>query len=199
MGVSPEEGWDFDTIRTNPHSGTLRINHHKDTLRNGISASERSMSSALQSLNLNAAPQGGVTEIQGRKVSDTAIRISNAKRRRSLAVKKLTEKPILEQPTQKTPQKITKQEHPLAPEIDYGKAPSTIRQFKRVLDKSPRTSLYWSLQDQGLNIEDENKPPMCTPTTGEGFLGRQLYSNVVQSTLNEVSESFLLLNPTIRN
>lgn len=152
--------------------------------------SERSMSSALQGLNLNAAPQSGTTEAQGRKVSDTAIRINNAKRRRSSAAKKPTEKPILEQKIEKA----TKQVDSLAPVTDYGKAASTVRQFKRVPDKSPRASPNGSFKDQNSKTDDENKAPMRSPTTEEGLLGRHLYSSVVQDTLSQVSESFLLFN-----
>lgn len=156
------------------------------------------MSSALQGLNLNTAPQSGTTGVQGRKVSDTAIRVNNAKRRRSSAAKKPTEKPILEQKNKKvtkqevTKQEATKQENPLTPVTDYGKTASTMRQFKRVPNKSPRTSPYGPLQGKELETEDENKVPMRSPTTEEGFFGRQLYSNVVQGALSEVSKLFLL-------
>lgn len=143
------------------------------------------MSCALQGLNLNAAPQSGTTETQGRKVSDTAIRINNGKRRRSSATKKSTEKLAPEQKNQKAiKSEASKQEAPLT---DYGKAASTVRQFKRVPDKSLRTSPYGSLQNQDSQAENENKVAMRSPTTEKGFMGRQLYSGVVQDALSEVS------------
>lgn len=194
LGAAPEEGWDFDTIRTNPHPPTLHPDHYKGTIRSRSTTSERSVSSALQGLNLNAAPQSGTTETQGRKVSNTAIRINNGKRRRSSTAKKPTEKPTPEQKSQKAIKpEAHKQENPLAPVTDYGKAASTVRQFKRVPDKSPRTSPYGSLQAQNPKVEDGNKVAMRSPTTEEGFMGRQLYSSVVRDTLAEVS--VLLLHP----
>lgn len=182
LGGAPEEGWDFDTIRTSLHPPALHIDHYKDTIRNISTTSERSVSSALQGLNLNAAPQSGTTETQGRKVSDTAIRINNGKRRRSSATKKSTEKPAPEQKVIKS--EANKQEAPLT---DYGKAASTVRQFKRVPNKSLGTSPYGSLQNQDSKVEDENKVAMLSPTTEKGFMGRQLYSGVVRDALNEVS------------
>lgn len=193
LGAAPEEGWDFDTIRTNPHPSTFHTDH-KSTIRSRSTTSERSVSSALQGLNLNAAPQSGTTETQIRKVSDTAIRINHGKRRRSSTAKKPTEKPALEQKNQRTIKpEVHKQENPLAPVTDYGKAASTVRQFKRVSDKSPRTSPYGSPQAQDSKAEDENKVAMRSPTTEKGFIGRQLYSSVVRDALSEVS--VLLLHP----
>lgn len=187
LGGAPEEGWDFDTIRTSLHPPALHIDHYKDTIRNISTTSERSVSSALQGLNLNAAPQSGTTETQGRKVSDTAIRINNGKRRRSSATKKSTEKPAPEQKVATVvviKSEANKQEAPLT---DYGKAASTVRQFKRVPDKSLGTSPYDSLQNQDSKVEDENKVAMRSPTTEKGFMGRQLYSGIVRDALNEVS------------
>lgn len=185
LGVAPEEVWDFDTIRTNPHPSALHIDHYKNTIRNINTTSERNMSCALQGLNLNAAPQSGTTESQGRKVSDTAIRINNGKRRRSSATKKSTEKPVPEQKNQKAiKSEASKQEAPLT---DYGKAASTVRQFKRVPDKSLRTSPCGSLQNPDSKVENENKVAMRSPTTEKGFMGRQLYSGVVRDALSEVS------------
>lgn len=192
LGAAPEDSWDFDTIRISPHPSALDVNHHKNTIKSRSMASERtalerSVSSALQGLNLNAAPQSGTTETQGRKVSDTAIRINNGKRRRSSATKKPTENPILERKDHKaTKPEANKQDNPPVPVTDYGKAASTVRQFKRA---PPRTPPYGSLQDQDQDpkVGDENKVAMCSPTTEKGFMGRQLYSSVVQDALSEVS------------
>lgn len=198
------EDWDFDTIRTNPHA-TLRNSQYRGTARNTRSSSGSSSGSgtafigssspALQDLALNSAPHQNAPSTRGRNVSRKPSRLGTARRRRSSSPH---DQSALEQ-QQTVYDRVTKESQVLVPETDFGRTGSTVRPFRRVSEREPRPSstAFPHPQNQNPNTSSshpppppplgENRPPMIVPTTEEGFLGRQLYSTVIQHALSSTA------------
>ena len=72
------------------------------------------------------------------------------------------------------------QKQPLAPCTDFGNSGSTLRQFRRVSDKSPEVAPNTSLMDR-----DENHNPITETLTKEALLGRRAYTKAVDQALQE--------------
>ncbi|KAK4696991.1 hypothetical protein P7C71_g1002, partial [Lecanoromycetidae sp. Uapishka_2] len=69
---------------------------------------------------------------------------------------------------------------PLAPSTSFGNSPSTVRQFRRVSDRSPNMSRHASFAER-----DENQPPGGETVTKEAMLGRRAYSKAIDQAFQE--------------
>ncbi|KAI9676431.1 MAG: hypothetical protein M1817_000588 [Caeruleum heppii] len=76
--------------------------------------------------------------------------------------------------------RVSAQRQPLVPDMSFGNGASTVRQFRRVSDKSPTTSPEASIAHR-----DENCPPLSSNVTKEGLLGRKAYATAVDSAIQE--------------
>lgn len=72
------------------------------------------------------------------------------------------------------------QRQPLAPSTSFGNSPSTVRQFRRVSDRSPVISPNSSIAER-----DENQHPTAETVTKEALLGRRAYSKAIDQAFQE--------------
>lgn len=72
------------------------------------------------------------------------------------------------------------QKQPLAPSTSFGNSPSTVRQFRRVSDRSPNMSPNSSIAER-----DENQHPLAETVTKEALLGRRAYSKAIDQAFHE--------------
>ena len=175
--VPSDDGWDFDTIRTNPYApsaaGSSSNTFRKRTL-GGIST-------ALHHLALNSAPNSENVDSRGMSVGETGGRTygTSNRKRPSIATDRLVmveRDPETEEPDEEMPM--------ITPQLDYGRNGSTVRPFRRVSDTSDRgANLYSTLK------QDENRAPAVTSTTEEGALGRQVHAEVIQPVIEKVGSS----------
>lgn len=178
MSSAPsDDGWDFDTIRTNPYAPSA-AGSSNNTFRGRTSGG---ISTALHHLALNSAPNSENVDSRGRNVGETGGRAygTSNRRRTSAAADRLVmveREPETEEPDEEMPM--------ITPQLDYGRNGSTVRPFRRVSDTSDRgADLYTTLN------QDENRAPAVTSSTEEGALGRQVLAEVVQPAIEKVGSS----------
>ncbi|KAL7271266.1 hypothetical protein RUND412_005991 [Rhizina undulata] len=178
LSSSPEDCWDFDTIRSNIPAPTLRIAHYNKstrTIERGTSSITltRGTTSALQGLNLNTAPHKDNPHARGRSVSNTAVRVG----RHRDSVSSITARNDI-------PEEKQACQPPPTSQTNHGRTGSTVKPSKKVSDQSPKTAPRSSMQEP--RTKNENKTRVAVPTTEDGFLGRQIHSNVIQKTFQEM-------------
>ena len=77
--------------------------------------------------------------------------------------------------------KASGQKQPLGPSMNFGNSASTVRQFRRVSDRSPDGSPNGTIADR-----DENHEIQPETITKEALLGRRAYSKVIDQAFQEV-------------
>ena len=100
----------------------------------------------------------------------STVRVATMKRRSS--------------PTQLVPpskRKVSGQKQPLGPSTSFGNSASTVRQFRRVSDKSPDRSPNGTVADR-----DENHELQPETLTKEALLGRRAYTKAIDQAFQEV-------------
>lgn len=75
---------------------------------------------------------------------------------------------------------------PLGLNLSFGNSPSTVRQFRRVSDRSPENSPYSSHAGQGYDENAGPKTLFSVNTSKEAQLGRRAYSKAVGLACQEV-------------
>ncbi len=161
----PEEkdDWVFDTIK----APTIIQQTHLTLKRRKPSSIRRQVQDIPESMLHNLTLE---EDSQYRQPSPPAtVRKATIKRRSSIAV--------LPSPAKS---RLSGQKQPLAPSTSFGNSGSTMRQFRRVSDRSPDVSPIASVAER-----DENRQPTSDPVTKETLLGRRAYSKVIDQAFQE--------------
>ncbi len=139
---------------------------------------------ALQDLTLNSAPDSNNGSMRSvRRGSVTGGRGTKS-RKRSATYSDPTDQLLVEQGEFEQP----RDRQNMIPDMDYGRTGSTVRLFRRVEDKSPRTPPFGTFNENPMDhYHDTNRPATAVPSSEEGFLGRQVYSSVIKPAFAEVS------------
>jgi serine/threonine-protein kinase 24/25/MST4 len=180
LSSEPEETWDFDTIRTNPYApNTHQPVKHKNGPLDPPGLSSDSTNRVLQNLTLDSELNSKNGSPRGRNVSGTAIKLNGAIRQSTnISSTEDQSRDVCE---------CDKELQDITPEIDYGRAGSTVRLFRRVSDTTPRNLSYGTVQGEDRPSQIGNKAPVIIPSTEEGFLGRQVHFSVIQPVIAEVN------------
>ena len=151
-----KDDWVFDTIKASTIDQSKRTQKRRKT-------------SALQHEVLDS-PENTLHNLtlednspQGQTLPPATVRKATMKRRSSpIGVASLAKR------------KLSGQKQPLAPSMSFGNSASTVRQFRRVSDKSPDISPFASMAER-----DENREVSMETVTKEALLGRRAYSKVI--------------------
>ncbi|KAF8537020.1 kinase-like domain-containing protein [Trichophaea hybrida] len=174
-----DEGWDFDTIRTNPYAPSEGGNTFKKATQ-GTSANN--ITSALHHLALNSAPNSDNIDTRGRNVSGTASRLNGTSRRRTSNISTSADRLMLERELYERDEQLS----PIIPDTNFGRNGSTVRLFRRVSDNSDRGTSYGTISEEDAPVQDENRAPVIIPSTEEGALGRRVHSDVIQPAIEKL-------------
>ena len=157
-----KDDWVFDTVK----APTIVQQPHTQKRRK-ISATQNytheTPESMLQDLNLDGHSPHVYTS------PPATVRKATIKRRSS---------PVEMSSTAK--RRPIEQKQPLAPSMSFGNSASTVRQFRRVSDKSPDISPTASLAEW-----DENLQPATSTVTKEALLGRRAYTRFIDQAFQE--------------
>ena len=163
------DNWVFDTIKAPTmvtQKNTEQLSGHKTTKRRRtslkIAISEETPGELLSRLTLEDKQPKSILS------TPTIMRKLTTKRRVSRTAS-----------SSSTKRKASGQKLPLEPSMNYGNSASTVRQFRRVSDQSPRTS-----PDSSVIARDENQPPGTA--TKEALIGRRVYDKVIDPAFQEV-------------
>ena len=163
------DNWVFDTIKaptmvTQKHNE--QVSGYKTTKRRRTSSksaiSEKTPEDLLSRLSLEDRQQKGILS------TPTMMRKLTTKRRVSRTAS-----------SSSTKRKASGQKLPLEPSMSFGNSASTVRQFRRVSDQSPRMS-----PDSSMMGRDENQPPGTA--TKEALIGRRAYNKVIDPAFQEI-------------
>lgn len=168
---SDTDDWVFDTIKattivTQKHS--QQLSQHKTTKRRRVSSRNQSSSETTECMLGRLTLEDKQNE--GSPPPRTTMRKSTTKRLISRTASSSTSK-----------RKASGHKLPLEPSMSFGNSASTIRQFRRVSDQSPRTS------PNSLIVErDENEPPLAETVTKEALIGRRAYGKAIDQAFQEI-------------
>ena len=157
MSQQETDDWVFDTIK----APTVAVQMHTPKRRKFSSADVPE--DMLRNLTLNDSPVHP-------KSSTESVRRTTMKRRSS---------PF--QVRSSTKRKVSAQRKPLAPDMSFGNSGSTMKQFRRVSDKSPNVS-----PDVSVLGRDENRHPLAESITKEALLGRRAYTKAIDLSFQEL-------------
>lgn len=168
---SDADDWVFDTIKattivTQKHS--QQLSQQKTTKRRRVSSRNQSSSETTECMLGRLSLEDKQNE--GSPPTPTTMRKSTTKRRISRTASSSTSK-----------RKASGHKLPLEPSMSFGNSASTIRQFRRVSDQSPRTSPNSSTLER-----DENQPPMAETVTKEALIGRRAYNKAIDQAFQEI-------------
>jgi serine/threonine-protein kinase 24/25/MST4 len=184
-----DEGWDFDTIRTNPYAPSVYGAEGGNTFKKATQGASANINSALHSLALNSAPNSDNIDTRGRNVTGTASRVNGSTRRRTSNVSTTADRLMMERELHERDEELS----PIVPDTNYGRNGSTVRLFRRVSDNSDRGNSYGTISEQDAPVQDENRAPVIVPSTEEGALGRRVHSVVIQPAIEKVGTYQIIL------
>lgn len=215
-----EDEWVFDTIKPSSSVRATDLAKHPvkrrklERIPSGDGSDVENTTSAMEALNLGAAPLGDITNSgtstpskdmstiktpkvrlssQRKVTAMTARRLSGASptARRVSARKVSGNTPTARKVSASTPQ----QKLPLGLDMSFGNGTSTVRQFKRVSSghqpSTQQQDLAPSAQDSVSDSDAENRPPQAATqpavvaATKEAVLGRRAYSKALDPALQE--------------
>ena len=157
-----KEDWVFDTVKAPTVAMPKGTQRHRKA-----SAAQHSLHESPESM------MGRLTideSVPKRKSPPSTIRKVTMKRRSSPT-------PI----TSSAKRKASGQKQPLGPSKSFGNSASTVRQFRRVPDKSPDGSPNGTVAER-----DENHHAQPETVTKEALIGRRAYSKVIDQAFQEV-------------
>ena len=169
---SPDDtdDWVFDTIKAPTvisQAQIQQLHQHKSTKRRRVSSKQEMW---------RDTPEGMLDRLtlkensrQSSPPPPTTVRKATTKRRVSRTASSATAK-----------RKVSGQKMPLEPSISFGNSASTVRQFRRVSNESPRISPNSSMAKR-----DENQPPSAETITKEALIGRRAYSKAIDQAFQE--------------
>ena len=169
---SPDDtdDWVFDTIKAPTvisQAQIQQLHQHKSTKRRRVSSKQEMW---------RDTPEGMLDRLtlkentrQSSPPPPTTVRKATTKRRVSRTASYATAK-----------RKASGQKMPLEPSMSFGNSASTVRQFRRVSNESPRISPNSSMAKR-----DENQPPSAGTVTKEALIGRRAYSKAIDQAFQE--------------
>lgn len=158
-----KDDWVFDTIKA-----PSTVQQHHTQKRRKTSGTQKYVHETPESLLHGLSLEGH--SAQEYTSPPATVRKATIKRRSS-PVEVLS-------PAKRRP---SEQKQPLAPSMSFGNSGSTVRQFRRVSDKSPDISPIGSVADW-----DENLQPATSTVTKEALLGRRAYTKVIDQAFQEM-------------
>ncbi|MCJ1293633.1 hypothetical protein MMC34_005188 [Xylographa carneopallida] len=162
--VEEKDDWVFDTVKA-PTIAVLKQTQRRRKASSSTTLTNESPENLLSKLTLE-----DTAAVPAKSSVSSKVRKATSKRRGS---------PI--QIISPAKRRSSGQKKPLGPDMSFGNSASTVRQFRRVSDKSPDIT-----PNQSFAIRDENNPPMPEIITKEALLGRRAYSKVIDPAFQEI-------------
>lgn len=157
-----KDDWVFDTVKASTIAmpkGTQR--------RRKVSAVQHQLHESPESMMSRLTIDGSAPKAAS---PPSTVRKATMKRRSSLT-----------QVASPAKRKASGQKQPLGPSINFGNSASTMRQFRRVSDRSPDGSPNGTVAER-----DENHEIQLETVTKEALLGRRAYSKAIDQAFQEV-------------
>ena len=165
------EDWVFDTIK----APTIVTQKHTQQLSQQQTTKRRRVSSKTETSKETPESLLGKLTLQDQQHKSSPIAPPTTMR------KATTKRRVSRTASSTAKRKASGQKLPLEPSMSFGNSASTLRQFRRVSDQSPRTS-----PDSSLLARDENRPPLAGTVTKEALIGRRAYSKAIDQAFQEI-------------
>lgn len=157
-----KDDWVFDTVK----ASTIAMTKGKQRPRK-VSAVQHQLHESPESMMSRLTIDGSAPKVAS---PPSTVRKATIKRRSSLT-----------QVASPAKRKASGQKQPLGPSMNFGNSASTVRQFRRVSDRSPDGSPNGTVVGR-----DENHENQLDTVTKEALLGRRAYSKAIDQAFQEV-------------
>ena len=170
LSVAEDEGdWVFDTVKASTLIAAKQMMRHTQRRREQLTIHDENPetpNAMLERLTLEETHQQAASP-------PSTVRKTTMKRTSSMVTASIW-------PAKR---RSSGQKQPLAPSTSFGNSPSTVRQFRRVSDRSPDFLPDASTADRS---EIENQDAVAGTVTKEALLGRRAYSKIIDPAFQEI-------------